>query len=140
MSNLLEKHNALNIKGVRELSHLISSKQTQIRAPNSKSIYTKFYTEILPQIETLEPKEYIKLVKDLSKEYRTKKTPAKEPSHTPSPSSASVSPIKQTLKKNPKLKKSPTNHKYNDETFQKLVKKIKTILHEEDTSDEDEME
>jgi len=93
----LQKHFSYEIKGVKELENLIKSKPTQLRSEHSKNIHNIFYSEILPKIETLDKKSYVKLVKDLSKSYRSKTTPEKVADSVSVP----VSPIKKAVIEHP---------------------------------------
>lgn len=145
MESLFQKHTSLNIKGIKELNNLLSCKSTQIRSLHSKSIHNEFFNNVLPKIEVLEPKQYINLVKSLSKKYRTKKQKSTE-SQLPAEVEADeadteTSPVKPIEKKNTKTifksksaspikQRQNTKASYDDETFKKLVATIKNILQE----------
>lgn len=135
----LQKHNSYEVKGIKELSNLIISKPTQLRSEHSKTIYNKFHTEILPKIETLDKKEYIKQVKALSKEYRTKTK-----SHTPNPTIENIeveddASDEETPKPSPVKKVKVVKKKLTNPPKSKSPKKSKSSL-EEAVQSEDEIQ
>jgi len=69
----LQKHLSVCAKGLREFNSFIQSKPTQIRSQRNKTIHDYFHNEILPMIDSTEPKYYIAIARHLSKIYRNKK-------------------------------------------------------------------
>jgi len=72
MNDLLNKYLVTHKTGLKEFNNLIQSRPTQIRSERNKKIYEHFHTNVLPNLDSMEPSEFKMKVKALSKLYRNK--------------------------------------------------------------------